>query len=302
MTVPHKGAVIEFLDELDPSAKQTGAVNTIVQKNGKLYGHNTDASGFLLSLHKDGHFDPAGKKVVILGAGGAAAAVAMALAGAGVRRLVIANRNKTRAEILAKRVQRNFDRETLPVALDESRALYWLIRESDLLVNATSVGLKGHRASEHQPQQPASQTVCVRPRLPGDRAPEDGQAPGPEAPGRAGDARVAGRAVLRNLYGKAGAFPRHEKRGRTRPEIHQMSELRYLTAGESHGRALTAILEGMPAGVAVTEDDINQELARRQKGYGRGARMAIEADKVQVSSGIRWGETLGSPIAMTDFQ
>jgi shikimate dehydrogenase len=143
VTVPHKGAVIEFLDELDPSAKQTGAVNTIVQKAGKLWGHNTDGAGFLLSLHKDGHFDPVGKKVVILGSGGAAAAVAMALAGAGVRRLVIANRNKTRAEILAKRVQRNFDRETLPVALDESRALYWLIRESDLLVNATSVGLKG---------------------------------------------------------------------------------------------------------------------------------------------------------------
>ncbi len=143
VTLPHKGAVIEFLDELDPSAKQTGAVNTVVVKGGKLHGHNTDAAGFLLSLRKDGHFDPVGKKVVILGSGGAASAVAMALAGAGVRRIVIANRNKTRAEILAKRVQRNFDRETLPVALDESRALYWLIRESDLLVNATSVGLKG---------------------------------------------------------------------------------------------------------------------------------------------------------------
>ncbi len=77
--------------------------------------------------------------------------------------------------------------------------------------------------------------------------------------------------------------------------------LRYLTAGESHGRSLTTILEGMPAGVSVTEEDINKELARRQKGYGRGARMAIETDKVQVSSGIRWGETLGSPIAMTIF-
>jgi len=77
--------------------------------------------------------------------------------------------------------------------------------------------------------------------------------------------------------------------------------LRYLTAGESHGRALTAVLEGMPAGVSVTEADINQELARRQKGYGRGGRMAIETDKVQVSSGIRWGETIGSPITLTIF-
>lgn len=75
--------------------------------------------------------------------------------------------------------------------------------------------------------------------------------------------------------------------------------LRYLTAGESHGKSLTAILEGMPAGVSVTEADINHELARRQKGYGRGARMtAIETDKVEVTGGIRWGETLGSPIAM----
>jgi len=78
-----------------------------------------------------------------------------------------------------------------------------------------------------------------------------------------------------------------------------MSELRYLTAGESHGRALTAILEGMPSGVPVHEEDINQELARRQKGYGRGGRMAIETDRVQVSSGLRWGETLGSPITLT---
>jgi chorismate synthase len=75
--------------------------------------------------------------------------------------------------------------------------------------------------------------------------------------------------------------------------------LRYLTAGESHGRALTAILEGMPAGVRVTEADINADLARRQKGYGRGGRMKIESDQVQISSGVRWGETLGSPIALT---
>jgi chorismate synthase len=74
--------------------------------------------------------------------------------------------------------------------------------------------------------------------------------------------------------------------------------LRYLTAGESHGKCLTAILEGMPAGVPITEDDINVELARRQKGHGRGARMAIETDRVEVTGGIRWGESLGSPIAM----
>src|SRR3954471_20204901 len=153
VTIPHKGAVIEFLDELDASAKQIGAVNTIVQRNKKLYGYNTDGPGFMLSLHKDAHFDPAGKKIVILGAGGAAAAVAMSLAGAGVRRLVIANRDKRRAEVLAKRVQKFFDREALPVALDEGRALYWLIRESDMLVNATSIGLN---PKDHLPINPNS--------------------------------------------------------------------------------------------------------------------------------------------------
>jgi len=144
VTVPHKGAVTEFLDEIDTTAKRIGAVNTIVQKNRKLYGYNTDGPGFMLSLRKDGHFDPAGKKAVVLGSGGAAGAVAMALAEAGVRRLVIANRDKNRAEVLAKRVIKHYERETLPVALDESRALYWLIRESDILVNATSVGLAGN--------------------------------------------------------------------------------------------------------------------------------------------------------------
>lgn len=141
VTVPHKSAVIEFLDELDPIAKQIGAVNTIVQRNKKLYGYNTDGPGFMLSLKKDAHFDPLGKKAVVLGAGGAAAAVAISLAGAGARRIVIANRDKRRAEVLAKRVQKFFGREALPVGMDEVRALYWLIRESDILVNATSVGL-----------------------------------------------------------------------------------------------------------------------------------------------------------------
>lgn len=74
--------------------------------------------------------------------------------------------------------------------------------------------------------------------------------------------------------------------------------LRYLTAGESHGPQLTAIVEGMPAGVAVTAEAINSDLARRQGGYGRGGRMQIEKDRVEILSGVRWGETLGSPITL----
>lgn len=75
--------------------------------------------------------------------------------------------------------------------------------------------------------------------------------------------------------------------------------MRYLTAGESHGPNLTAIIEGVPAGLTLSIEAINQELARRQGGYGRGGRMKIEKDQVTITSGIRHGKTLGSPITMT---
>jgi chorismate synthase len=76
-------------------------------------------------------------------------------------------------------------------------------------------------------------------------------------------------------------------------------ELRYLTSGESHGPQLTTIIEGLPAGMPILAEDINNELARRQKGHGRGRRMQIEKDTVQIGSGVRHGYTLGSPVALT---
>ena len=77
-----------------------------------------------------------------------------------------------------------------------------------------------------------------------------------------------------------------------------MSELRFMTAGESHGPRLTAILEGLPAGLKLHKEDIDRELARRQQGYGRGGRMKIETDKVEVLSGMRFNETLGGPLTL----
>ncbi len=77
-----------------------------------------------------------------------------------------------------------------------------------------------------------------------------------------------------------------------------MGRIRYLTAGESHGQALTGIIEGIPAGLKISADEINRQLARRQLGFGRGERMKIEKDRVQILSGIRFGKTLGSPIAL----
>ncbi|EFR44257.1 chorismate synthase [Streptococcus pseudoporcinus] len=74
--------------------------------------------------------------------------------------------------------------------------------------------------------------------------------------------------------------------------------MRYLTAGESHGNSLTAIVEGFPAGLNINLDEINDELKRRQGGYGRGARMRIESDRVSITSGLRHGKTTGAPITM----
>lgn len=77
-----------------------------------------------------------------------------------------------------------------------------------------------------------------------------------------------------------------------------MGQLRFITGGESHGAALTAILDGMPAGLRLAREVIDAQLARRQQGYGRGDRMKIETDRVAVLSGLRFGETLGSPITL----
>ena len=74
--------------------------------------------------------------------------------------------------------------------------------------------------------------------------------------------------------------------------------LRWLTAGESHGRALVAICEGLPAGIEVTTADIAAALARRRAGYGRGARMKFEQDEVEITGGVRHGRTLGAPVAI----
>jgi chorismate synthase len=77
-----------------------------------------------------------------------------------------------------------------------------------------------------------------------------------------------------------------------------MNKLRYITAGESHGKALIGILEGIPSGLSLSVEDINGDLLRRQGGYGRGGRMKIESDHADILSGVRWGKTIGSPISL----
>jgi chorismate synthase len=77
-----------------------------------------------------------------------------------------------------------------------------------------------------------------------------------------------------------------------------MNKLRYITAGESHGKALIGILEGIPSGLSLSAEDIDRDLLRRQGGYGRGGRMKIESDHADILAGVRWGKTIGAPISL----
>ena len=137
-TLPHKINVIPFLDELSESARLIGAVNTIVNTDGKLFGDNTDGKGFMESLEENG-VDPKGKKIVILGAGGAARAVSVELSLAGAGSITIVNRPedahlaKSLMELLNKIIKNNTF-----VTWDHA---YQVPADTDILVNATSIGL-----------------------------------------------------------------------------------------------------------------------------------------------------------------
>ena len=138
VTIPHKTAVIPFLDKLDPSAERIDAVNTIVNDDGVLTGYNTDAAGFLQALLEKG-IEPAGKSVAILGAGGAARGISFILAERGAHPVIL-NRHPDRAEELARRMARALKKEVKALPLSEAN-LAAALAEADILVNTTSVGM-----------------------------------------------------------------------------------------------------------------------------------------------------------------
>ena len=138
VTIPHKVAVIPFLDELDDLAQRIGAVNTIVNDNGVLRGYNTDATGFLQALLERG-VEPRGKRVIILGAGGASRAISLILAERGSN-LVILNRTWDKAKEHADRVSQTCQREVQALKLDREN-LAKALNKADILVNTTSVGM-----------------------------------------------------------------------------------------------------------------------------------------------------------------
>ena len=161
VTVPHKEAVIPFLDEIDDWATEAGAVNTIVNRQGRLTGHNTDGYGFLRALREGAGFEPKGRTTLILGAGGAARGVVLALAREGVGDLTIANRTPERAENLAQLARgRGITSHAIPLA---GADLAEVAASAELIVNCTTIGMTNGPGAENTPlpRQVISSTALV---------------------------------------------------------------------------------------------------------------------------------------------
>ncbi len=141
ITKPHKVPVLAYLDRLTSAAELIGAVNCIVRENDKLIGENTDGKGFLQSLR--GVIDPQGKRVVLLGAGGAARAIAVELALAGASAITVVNRSAERGQSLVDRIN---EKTKTPATLINWEGDYRVAADTDVLVNATSIGLNDESA------------------------------------------------------------------------------------------------------------------------------------------------------------
>jgi shikimate dehydrogenase len=141
ITMPHKESVLEYMDELDSFAQLVGAINAIHIIEGKFIGYNTDAQGFLLSLKKDARFKSKNKRVLVVGAGGAAKAVAIALATEEASQITILNRTLERAVQLANFIEKKFLAIDVQ-ALSFEDKLAPVISKADLIVNATPIGME----------------------------------------------------------------------------------------------------------------------------------------------------------------
>ncbi|MDP4098109.1 shikimate dehydrogenase [Paenibacillus sp. P96] len=136
VTIPHKVAVMDYLDELDESAKKIGAVNTIVHANGKLKGYNTDGAGYVRSLREEAVSDLTGKTVMLLGAGGASRGIVYALLQERPKRVIIVNRTEDKARQLAGEYSAEIPVEGY--SMEQARELLLGV---DILINTTSVGM-----------------------------------------------------------------------------------------------------------------------------------------------------------------
>jgi shikimate dehydrogenase len=141
VTVPHKERIVRYLDALSAEAELCGAVNTIVNREGALFGDNTDGRGFLVSLQERG-FSPHQREIVIVGAGGSTRAVLVSLIRAGSARITIANRTIAKAQALARTYRSLGKTQLAAVPLDHLKDPL-LLKNAALVINCTSVGLHG---------------------------------------------------------------------------------------------------------------------------------------------------------------
>ncbi|UFJ38898.1 shikimate dehydrogenase [Brevibacillus humidisoli] len=139
VTIPHKVAILPQLDEIDPLAKRIGAVNTVVNENGRLIGYNTDGLGYVRSLIEETNVDLAKQTVTLIGAGGAARAVACTLAESGVQEIRIINRSREKAEQLAGQLRLMTEARVV-----EQREYQQAVEGGSLLINTTSIGMYPH--------------------------------------------------------------------------------------------------------------------------------------------------------------
>lgn len=140
VTIPYKERVLRLLDEVRSPADEIGAVNTIVVRGGRLVGHNTDAAGFRMALEREGRMDPRGRRVLILGAGGAARAVAYACLAGGCGPLLITSRTPARSLALCRTLQKRFPRASVTAVSPPGVDLAALAAGSALIVNTTPLG------------------------------------------------------------------------------------------------------------------------------------------------------------------
>lgn len=144
VTIPHKVAIIPYLDELDVTAEDAGAVNTVLVRDGRMIGHNTDGDGLLDSLKEDLDFVPGTDPILIAGAGGAARGALAALCRAGARMIVVVNRSYDSAALLKEEVNRRYPQVTIE-AVPRDGLEKKLLQRTSLLVNTTSLGMHGER-------------------------------------------------------------------------------------------------------------------------------------------------------------
>lgn len=162
VTIPHKESILPLLDEVTENARLVGAVNTIVHRNGRLIGYNTDGWGFLCALEEAG-VRPKGARAVVLGAGGAARAIASHLILAGAAHVAVLNRTVDKAERLVEELTASLREakgapDALPPFVAGSLEAEALIRSADLVVNCTSLGM-GEQAGE----SPLADSAWLRP-------------------------------------------------------------------------------------------------------------------------------------------